>query len=58
MEYTAIMPVVRMLMQAVGGALIARGWLDASALDPFIGVGINAGALAWWLIDRRRGKTR
>lgn len=45
-------PAVRQLLQVAGGALIARGYLDAEAREAVTGVVINALTFAWWLYDR------
>lgn len=54
MNYTLFMPIIRHGLQAFGGYLVARGYLDESSVESFIGLAINAGALVWWGVERWR----
>ncbi len=56
MDIALIIPVLRQLLQIIGGALIARGWLDDAGLDAMIGVVVNAAVFVWWLIDHYKAK--
>lgn len=51
--YRLVTPIIRHILQAIGGALVAAGYLDQSMLEAFIGAGINIGAILWWQIERR-----
>jgi hypothetical protein len=51
-SYEIAIPVLRHVLQAVGGFLVASGWIDESMADTFIGLGINAGAFAWWAVEK------
>ena len=54
MDIALLVPVIRQILQIVGGFLIARGWLDDGAADALIGIIVNAVVFGWWLIDRHR----
>jgi hypothetical protein len=56
MNYTLLVPIIRHGLQALGGYLVARGYLDESSSEAFIGFAINGGALAWWAVDRWRAR--
>lgn len=53
MSYELLTPIIRHGLQALGGFLVAAGWLDDSMSDTFIGLGINAGAFIWWAVEKR-----
>jgi len=53
MNYAVLAPLVRHALQALGGFLAARGYIDESMTDAFIGIGVNAFTLGWYLIERR-----
>jgi hypothetical protein len=46
------LPIVRHALQALAGALVAQGYLDASMTEAVIGLGVSAFTLAWWGIER------
>jgi hypothetical protein len=54
MNITIAAPIIRQLLQVVGGFLIAHGYLDEGMSDTFIGLGLNAATLIWWAYDRHR----
>ncbi|PJR87878.1 hypothetical protein CN878_19505 [Ochrobactrum sp. 695/2009] len=54
MDIALLIPIIRQILQVVGGFLIARGWLDDGAADALIGVIVNAIVFGWWLMDRHR----
>jgi hypothetical protein len=54
MSYELLTPILRHFLQALGGFLVAVGYMEESMLDPFIGVGLNVAAFAWWAFDRWR----
>ena len=54
MDIALIIPIIRQILQVVGGVLIARGWLDDGAVDALIGIIVNAFVFGWWLIERHR----
>lgn len=56
MSYELLVPIIRHGLQALGGFLVAAGWLDESMSDTFIGLGINVGAFLWWAIEKRMSK--
>ncbi|MEN5103762.1 MULTISPECIES: Pam3-gp28 family putative phage holin [Brucella] len=54
MDIALLIPIIRQILQVVGGFLIARGWLDDGAADALIGVIVNGIVFVWWLYDRHR----
>lgn len=54
MDIALFIPIIRQILQVVGGFLIARGWLDDGAADALIGVIVNGIVFVWWLYDRHR----
>jgi hypothetical protein len=54
MTINLLIPILRQILQVIGGMLVARGLLDSGASDAFVGVGMNAVTLVWWLYDRWR----
>lgn len=52
MNITLVVPILRQILQILGGMLIARGYLDAGAADALAGLVVNAVMLAWWFFDR------
>jgi len=54
MTITILTPILRQLLQAIGGYLIAKGYFDEATADAFIGIGINLLTLVWWAVDRYR----
>ncbi len=54
MDIALLIPIIRQILQVVGGFLIARGWLNEGAADALIGVIVNGIVFVWWLYDRHR----
>lgn len=54
MDIALFIPIIRQILQVVGGFLIARGLLDDGAADALIGVIVNGIVFVWWLYDRHR----
>ena len=54
MDIALLIPIIRQILQVIGGMLIARGWLDDGAADALIGVIVNGIVFVWWLYDRHR----
>lgn len=52
MSYSMLVPLLRHGLQALGGWLAATGYLDESMTEAFVGFGLNAVALAWYLAER------
>ncbi|MBK3745860.1 hypothetical protein G3A39_42655 [Paraburkholderia aspalathi] len=52
------LPVIRQLLQIIGGFLIGWGWLDDGSAEALIGIIINGIVFGWWLIDRHRINAR
>ena len=54
MDIALLIPIIRQILQVIGGALIARGWLDDAGADALVGIIVNAIVFSWWLLDRYR----
>ena len=50
---TAIMGVVRHLLTAAGGYLVAQGALDAAAAETLVGAGVSIVGVVWSVWDKR-----
>lgn len=51
--YELVTTLVRQVLLLVGGALISKGMIDSSLLEPVVGVGVAAFAIGWAVIYRR-----
>lgn len=51
MSSELFLPIVRHLLQAVAGALAARGYIDDSISEAIIGLGVSVFTLVWWGIE-------
>ena len=47
-----VLGVARHILQLAAGALLARGYIDASGVDLVIGAGVSAVTLGWYLVKR------
>jgi len=54
MTIDLFIPVLRQLLQIIGGVLLAKGYFDSATLDAFVGLGVNLLVLGWWLFDRSK----
>lgn len=54
MTIDLFIPILRQILQIVGGILIARGYFDHGMADALIGLGVNILVLGWWLFDRSK----
>lgn len=54
MTIDLFVPILRQLLQVVGGILLAKGYFDAATVDAFVGLGVNVLVLVWWLFDRSK----
>jgi hypothetical protein len=54
MTIDLFIPILRQILQIVGGILIARGYFDQGMADALIGLGVNLLVLGWWLFDRSK----
>lgn len=54
MDIALFIPILRQILQIIGGMLVARGLLDTGASEAFVGFGVNALTLMWWLWERYR----
>ena len=49
----AIMAIVRQLLTVAGTALVARGYAQASDVEPLIGALLTIGSVIWSVADKR-----
>lgn len=55
MNWDSIQQVLRILLNALGGILIGKGYLTAETLTTLIGGVLSIGSVVWWFIwDRNR----
>ncbi|MCO7727381.1 hypothetical protein NJB93_12330 [Brucella intermedia] len=54
MDIALLIPIIRQILQVIGGVLIARGWLDDGSAEALIGIIVNGIMFGWWLFDRHR----
>jgi hypothetical protein len=52
MTLSLVIPILRQILQVIGGALIAKGVLDAGSSEALIGAALNLTTFGWWLFDR------
>ena len=49
----AILALVRHILSIVGTALVARGYVQSSDIEPTIGALLTIGSVAWSVVDKR-----
>ncbi len=49
----AILALVRQMLTVMGVALVAKGYLNASDIEPVIGAMLTIGSVVWSLADKR-----
>jgi hypothetical protein len=49
----AILALVRQILTVAGTALVARGFVQASDIEPVIGALLTIGSVVWSLADKR-----
>lgn len=54
MTIDLFVPILRQLLQVLGGILLAKGYFDSATVDAFVGLGVNVLVLVWWLFDRNK----
>lgn len=54
MTIDLFIPILRQILAGLAGILVGYGYFNSSAADAFVGLGVNAFTLFWWLYDRRR----
>lgn len=52
----AILPLVRQILTVAGTALVAKGYAQASDIEPVIGALLTLGSVVWSVADKR-GRT-
>ena len=48
-----ILALVRQMLTVVGTALVAKGYLNASDIEPVIGALLTIGSVVWSVADKR-----
>lgn len=54
--WTFIKPTIRHGLQVAGGALAAKGFIDESQIEAFIGIGVNVLTAVWMWVDMKKKK--
>ena len=49
----AILALIRQILTVVGTALVARGYVEASDIEPIIGALLTIGSVIWSIADKR-----
>jgi hypothetical protein len=49
-----ILALIRQILTAAGTALVAKGYVEASEVEPLIGALLTIGSVAWSVADKRR----
>ena len=49
----AILALIRQVLTVAGTALVAKGYVQASEVEPLIGAMLTNGSLAWSVADKR-----
>ena len=50
----AILAIVRQVLTVAGTALVAKGYVHASDVEPVIGALLTIGSMLWSVVDKRR----
>ncbi len=49
----AILALIRQILSVAGTALVAKGYIEASQVEPVIGAILTIGSAAWSVADKR-----
>jgi len=49
----AVLAIVRQLLTVAGTALVAKGYVQASDMEPVIGALFTIGSVVWSVVDKR-----
>ena len=49
----AILAIVRQILTVVGTALVAKGYVEASDIEPLVGALLTIGSVVWSVADKR-----
>jgi hypothetical protein len=49
----AILALIRQILTVVGTALVAKGYIEASDVEPVIGALLTLGSVVWSVADKR-----
>ncbi len=50
---SAILALIRQVLTVAGTALVAKGYVEASDIEPVIGALLTIGSVAWSIADKR-----
>lgn len=56
MNQTLMVGLLRHVLQLAAGVLVARGYLEASAVDAVVGAAVTLGTAGWYVAGRVRQK--
>lgn len=54
MNNVYIASIARHLLGAAGGALVSKGYIDSTAVEPLAGALMTLGAFAWSFFEKKR----
>ena len=49
----AILALIRQILTVAGTALVAKGYVQASEMEPLIGAMLTIGSVIWSVVDKR-----
>jgi hypothetical protein len=49
----AILALIRQVLTVAGTALVAKGYVEASQVEPLIGAVLTIGSVVWSVVDKR-----
>lgn len=49
----AILALIRQVLTVAGTALVAKGYVEASQVEPLIGAMLTIGSVVWSVVDKR-----
>ncbi len=49
----AILALIRQILTVAGTALVAKGYVEASQVEPVIGALMTIGSVVWSVVDKR-----
>jgi hypothetical protein len=49
----AILALIRQVLTVAGTALVAKGYVEASQVEPLIGALLTIGSVVWSVVDKR-----
>ena len=53
MQKSAILALIRQVLTIIGTALVAKGYVEPSDVEPLIGAVLTVGSVIWSVADKR-----